>query len=113
MFEEFSSGYYLGRMYVEPHDTDGPIMQDDDFEAVSRGVYDEERLLVMKIGKRHLVVDGDGSVPTGTLGVPERIAQELRLRNPPSVKDVLLAKEDHAERILSLRGFGDGFSWRD
>jgi len=106
MFEDFSGGYYLGRMYVEPHTADGPVMQDDDFEAVSRGVYDEEeKPLVMKIGKRHLVVGGDDSVPTGTLGVPEDVARELDLRNPPSVKDVLLAKEVHAERILSLRGF--------
>lgn len=108
MFEDFSSGYYLGRMYVEPHDAGGPVMQDDDFEAVSRGVYDEEKPLVMKIGVRHLVVGGDDGVPTGTLGVPERVAVELDLRNPPSVRDVLLAKEVHAERILSLKQFDEG-----
>jgi hypothetical protein len=106
MFEDFSSGYYLGRMYVEPHDAERPVMQDDEFETVSRGVYDEEKPLVMKIGNRHLVVDGDGGVPSGTLGVPKEIAEGLRLRNPPSVKDVLLAKEGHATRILSLRGVG-------
>jgi hypothetical protein len=106
MFEDFSSGYYLGRMYVEPHDAERPVMQDEEFETVSRGVYDEEKPLVMKIGNRHLVVDGDGGVPSGTLGVPEEVAEGLRLRNPPSVKDVLLAKEGHATRILSLRGVG-------
>lgn len=106
MFEDFSSGYYLGRMYVEPHDAERPVMQDDEFETVSRGVYDEEKPLVMKIGNRHLVVDGDGGVPSGTLGVPEEVAECLRLRNPPSVKDILLAKEGHATRILSLRGVG-------
>jgi hypothetical protein len=106
MFEDFSSGYYLGRMYVEPHDSERPVMQDDEFETVSRGVYDEEKPLVMKIGNQHLVVDGDGGVPSGTLGVPEDVADGLRLGNPPSVKDVLLAKEGHATRILSLRGVG-------
>jgi hypothetical protein len=106
MFEDFSSGYYLGRMYVEPHDAERPVMQDDEFETVSRGVYDEEKPLVMKIGNRHLVVDGDGGVPSGTLGVPEEIVEGLRLRNPPSVKDILLAKEGHATRILILRGVG-------
>lgn len=106
MFEDFSSGYYLGRMYVEPYDADRPVMQDDEFERVSRGVYEEEKPLVMKIGNRHLVVDGDDGVPSGTLGVPEEVADGLRLRNPPSVKDVLLAKRGHATRILSLRGVG-------
>jgi len=110
MFEDFSSGYYLGRMYVEPHDAERPVMQDEEFETVSLGVYDEEKPLVMKIGKHHLVVDGDDGVPTGTLGVPAKVADELRLRNPPSVKDVLLAKKDHATRILSLKGFDYGCS---
>lgn len=113
MFEEFSSGYYLGRMYVEPHERDGPVIQNDDFEAVSRNVYNEEKALVMRVGSHHLVVSGDDGVPTGTLGVPEGVAEELDLRNPPSVKDVLLAKQDHAERILSLRGFrgSDGYAY--
>lgn len=106
MFEDFSSGYYLGRMYVEPYDAECPVMQNDEFETVSRGVYDDEKPLVVKIGNRHLVVDGDGGVPSGTLGVPEEVADGLGLRNPPSVKDVLLAKEGHATRILSLRGVG-------
>lgn len=106
MFEDFSSGYYLGRMYVEPHESDRPVMQDEEYETVSRGVYDEEKPLVMKIGNRHLVVGGDGGIPSGTLGVPEGVVDKLGLRNPPSVKDVLLAKEGHATRILSLRGIG-------
>ena len=106
MFEEFSSGYYLGRMYVEPHDSERPVMQDEEFETVSHGVYEEEKPLVMKVGNRHLVVGGDSGVPSGTLGVPEDIADGLGLRNPPSVKDILLAKEGHATRILSLRGLG-------
>ena len=104
MFEDFSSGYYLGRMYVEPHESERPVMQDNEFERVSLNVYDEEKPLVMKIGTRHLVVDGDEGVPSGTLGVPEEVAGSLRLRNPPSVRDILLAKEGHATRILSLRG---------
>mgnify|MGYP000087704257 CR=1 FL=1 len=105
MFEDFSSGYYLGRMYVEPHDAERPVMQDDEFEKVREKVYDDEKPLVMKIGNRHLVVDGDEGVPSGTLAVPAGVTESLRLHNPPSVKDVLLAKKGHATRILSLRGF--------
>lgn len=108
MFEDFSGGYYLGRMYVEFRDADFPVTQDDDFEAVSHGVYRDERPLVMKIGKRHLTV-GDGGVPTGTLGVPVGVAEGLSLHNPPSVKDVFLAKEVHAEQVLSLGFFDNGW----
>jgi len=107
MFEDFSSGYYLGRMYVEPHDSDRPVMQDDEFEKVRRNVYTEEKPLVVKVENRHLVVGGDGGVPSGTLAIPAKVAESLRLRNPPSLRDVLLAKEEHAARILSLREFGN------
>ena len=132
MFEDFSRGYYLGRMYVEPHEADSPVMQDEEFEKVRNDIYGDERSysvektaynrkeygdvkpydakkpLVVKIGKQHLVVDGDEGVPTGTLGVPHHVAERLRIRNPPSVEDVLIAKKGHATRILSLIGFGDG-----
>ncbi len=104
MFEEFSSAYYLGRMYVEPHDTERPVMQNEDFEAVQRDVYGGERDVVMKIDRSHLVVDGDGSVPRGTLGVPRSYLGSLGVRNPPSLKEVLLAKPKHAARILGLTG---------
>ncbi len=114
MFEDFSRGYYLGRMYVEPHEADSPVMQDEEFEKVRNDIYGDEKAydakkpLVVKIGKQHLVVDGDEGVPTGTLGVPRHVAEGLRIRNPPSVEDVLIAKKGHATRILSLIGFGDG-----
>jgi hypothetical protein len=104
MFEEFSSAYYLGRMYVEPHDTERPVMQRDDFETVQRDVYGGEEDVVMKVDRHHLVVDGDSSVPQGTLGVPKSYLESLDVRNPPAFKEVLLAKPRHAARILSLTG---------
>lgn len=108
MFEEFSGGYYLGRMYVEPHDGDRPAIQDDDFAEVSRDVYGSEdgKPLVVKVDRHHLVVDGDESVPRGTLGVPRSLVNELDVRNPPTLKEVLLAKSEHATRILGMGGAG-------
>jgi len=108
MFEEFSSAYYLGRMYVEPHDAGRPVMQNDDFERVRDGVYGGDGDVVMKVDRQHLVVDGDDAVPEGTLGVPRGYLGSLDLRNPPSLKEVLLAKPKHAERILSLTRDGRG-----
>ncbi|MFW5983627.1 MAG: DUF5802 family protein [Halobacteria archaeon] len=104
MFEEFSSAYYLGRMYVEPHDAEGPVMQNDDFEKVRCDIYGGDGDVVMKVDRQHLVVDGDEAVPEGTLGVPRGYLGSLDVRNPPSLKEVFLAKPDHAERILRLTG---------
>jgi len=112
MFEDFSEAYLLGRMYVEPHDAEQPAMQDDDLEAVRRGVYGdgggEDGVVVMKVDRHHLVVGGDGSVPRGTLGAPRDRIEDLDLRNPPSLKEVLLAKPGYASRILSLIGGSGG-----
>lgn len=104
MFEDFSEAYYLGRLYVEPHEIDTPAIQSDDFEAVSDGIYDEEGPLVMKVERHHLVVDGDETVPRGTLGVPPEVVNELDMQNPPTLKEVLLAKPDHAARLLRMSG---------
>ncbi|MDY6779568.1 MAG: DUF5802 family protein [Halobacteria archaeon] len=119
MFEEFSSGYYLGRLYVEPHDSDVPVLHENLHRSIGEKLYDGtegiepsvsndgEKPVVIKLGNRHLVVEG-GEVPSSTLGLPEDTIEEFDIRNPPSLKSVLLAKAEHAAKILSLRRFGFG-----
>jgi hypothetical protein len=107
MFEEFSRGYYLGRLYVEPAAGDRPAIQRQLHEHVNRELYADgegiERLdapLVMKVGTSHLAVEGDEGVPEGTLAVPEEfIADGARI---PSLEEVLLAKADVADRLLAM-----------
>ena len=107
MFEPFSSGYYLGRLYVEPHDGDRTLMQESEHEHVNRQLYaiDEgvERVdnpLVMKVDTTHLAVRGDPAIPDRTLAVPEDVLAGTRVRNPPALKEVLLAKADRAAQFL-------------
>lgn len=112
MFEEFSSSYYFGRLYVEPFEGDRPAMQRDQHELVNRQLYASgeglERLdhpLVMKVEHRHFPVLGDEDVPADTLALPEPLIEDLRVRNPPTLRQVLLAKADRAEQLLRLTGF--------
>ncbi|PSP56117.1 hypothetical protein BRC82_03005 [Halobacteriales archaeon QS_1_67_19] len=107
MFEEFSSGYYLGRLYVEPDDREQVAMRRDHHERINEQLYAEgegiERLdnpLVMKVDNRHVAVRGEEGLPEGTLAVPEPLLEETRIRNPPTLKEVLLAKADRAAQIL-------------
>ena len=64
MFEQFSRGYYLGRLYVEPHEV-GAAMCRDQHERVNQQLYGDEGVtrtdlpLVMKLGRRHFPVRGD------------------------------------------------------
>lgn len=108
MFEEFSSGYYLGRFYVEPSQRRSTVMHDTEFELMSEEVYSGKDLealedpLVMKIGRNHLWVKGERGVPSMTLEVPKRLMEELDVRNPPALKEVLVAKPGRAADILAL-----------
>jgi hypothetical protein len=110
MFEEFSSGYYLGRLYVEPSGGEAASMCRGQHERVNRQLYATEaglerldRPLVMKLGTTHFPVHGDESVPADTLAVPEPLLEET-VRNPPSLREVLLAKADRASQLLGLTG---------
>jgi len=109
MFEPFSRGYYLGRLYVEPHDEERAVMQRDQHERVNRQLYADgegverlDRPLVMKIGTRHFPIHGDEGVPDGTVVLPEEALDEAGVRNPPALREVLLAKAHRATQLLGL-----------
>ncbi|WP_135822050.1 DUF5802 family protein [Halostella litorea] len=113
MFEEFSSGYYFGRLYVEPFDGERAVMQRAQHERVNEQLYASgegiERLdtpLVMKLGNRHFPVHAEEGVPSDTLAVPETLLGD-GVRDPPALREVLLAKADRASQLLRLSG-GDG-----
>jgi len=111
MFETFSTGYYLGRLYVEPSDRDVPAIRQEDHERVNErlygdsGVFRVDAPLVMKLDTGHIPVLGDEDVPEGTLSVPRSVdGPDL-----PGERDVLLAKSDRAAELLRYSGyrFGD------
>ncbi|MFO8115490.1 MAG: DUF5802 family protein [Halorubrum sp.] len=108
MFERFSSGYYLGELYVEPHDGDRAVIRRADHEHVNEQLYADgegiERLdapLVMKVSAGHIPVAGDEDVPSGTLALPHELADETL----PDRKNVLLADADRAETLLRWGGW--------
>lgn len=108
MFERFSSGYYFGELYVEPHDGDRAVIQQADHEHVNEQLYADgeglERLdapLVMKVGTGHIPVGGDETVPSGTLAVPRSIADA----DLPDTRNVLLADAERAASLLRWEGY--------
>lgn len=107
MFEEFSSGYYLGRLYVEPYEGEHAAMRRDQHESINEQLYASgegiERLdspLVMKVDQQHVAVRGEEGIPEGTLAIPEEMLDDSGVRNPPALKEVLLAKADRAAQLL-------------
>ena len=111
MFERFSSGYYLGRLYVEPDERETAAMCREQHELVNEQLYTDgegiQRLdnpLVMKLDTSHFPVTGDEGVPRNTLAVPQAVLEGCRVRNPPTLREVLLAKADRARQLLELTG---------
>lgn len=105
MFEQFSSGYYLGRLYLEPYTGQRAVMHTDQYEQVTDQLYETEGYsgpLVMKIGSTHLPVHGAGGVPGQTVALPEETLSETSVQNPPTLTEVLLAKADRARQLLGL-----------
>ena len=107
MFEAFSSGYYLGRLYVEPYDGEQAAMRRDQHEQINEQLYASsegiERLdspLVMKVDRHHVAVQGQDGIPERTLALPADLLDDTRIENPPTLKEVLLAKADRAAQLL-------------
>jgi hypothetical protein len=109
MFERFSRGYYLGRLYVKPRGDGEPAMCQEQHEHVNRELYTSgdgiertDRPLVMKLGTHHLAVQGDDRVPADTLAVPREVLEDAGVRNPPSFHEVLLATANRAGQLLQV-----------
>jgi hypothetical protein len=108
MFERFSSGYYLGRLYVEPGDGEQAAIARAQHEQVSEQLYAGEGVertdhpLVMKLGNTHFTVGGEADVPADTLVVPDQVVEETDIRNPPTLREVFLAKADRARQLLAV-----------
>ena len=109
MFEQFSRGYYLGRLYVKPSSDEAATMCQQQHEYVNEQLYTDgtgierlDRLLVMKVGSTHLTVHGEEGVPADTLSVPEDLLDDATARSLPTLQEVLLAKADRASQLLDL-----------
>lgn len=101
MFEPFSSGYYLGRLYVEPYSGDHAVINRGHHEQLKGRLYKSgDEPLVMKIGSTHVAVRGAGDVPGRTVALPEAALSATGTDNPPTLREVLLAKADRARQLL-------------
>ncbi|WP_435346202.1 DUF5802 family protein [Haloarchaeobius sp. HRN-SO-5] len=120
MFEEFSSSYYLGRLYVTPSDGDATVMQREQHDRVAEQLYHDgtgitqlEEPLVVKLDTAHLAVHGEDGIPADTLAVPESLLDRMAIDNPPTLTEVLLAKADRASQLLQFTGYDPTATDRD
>lgn len=107
MVEEFSTGYYLLRLYVEPYHGDRAVLNRTVHAELLEELYSEdpsdpETPLLMKVDEAHLAVHPDTDIPSGTLGLPDHLLEATRIDRPPTLREILLAKADQAARLLDF-----------
>lgn len=111
MFEEFSAGYYLGRLYVKPHEGERALINEEHHERANEQVYATgegvERLdnpLLMKLDEAHFPVHGAPGVTTGTLAIPGELLESTGVEDPPTLTAVMLAKAGRATQLMGWFG---------
>ena len=107
MFEEFSTAYYIGHLYVEPVDGEHAVMEREQHEEANEQVYTTgegiERMdnpLVVKLDGSYFPVFSAEDVPTDTLAVPDEVLEATRVDDPPTLEQVLVAKAERAGQLL-------------
>lgn len=107
MLERLSSGYYLGRFYVEPAEVDHALIRQDRHEqanaviyAAGRGIERLDLPLVMKLGSVHFPVFAGEHVREDTLELPPSVLTEAGVENPPALREVLFATAERAGHLL-------------
>jgi hypothetical protein len=107
MFEEFSAGYYVGQLYIGLSDGEYAVMEREQHEEANEQIYTTgegvERVdhqLVMKVDESHFPVFSADDVPTDTLAVPDDVLEATRIDDPPTVREVLVAKAERAAQLL-------------
>ncbi|MFW5918515.1 MAG: DUF5802 family protein [Haloferacaceae archaeon] len=115
MFEQFSSGYYLGRLYVQAHDGSRAVLRESHHRQVREQLYrsssDDAPVrptasdgtdlpLVMRYQRQHFVVEGDDDIPEQTLVIPREWLADRP--DPLEPHEVFLAKADRARQLLQF-----------
>ena len=89
-------------------------MDSDQHVAANEQVYDtsdpierRDHPLVMKIEQCYVPVFAADDLPTDALGLPAAVLASTRIDNPPTVKEVLVAKAERAAQLLKWNAIYD------
>ena len=104
MFEEFSGGYYLGRLFVRSDARRNAVLLEEQFHLIGEQLYGEEwsgTPLIMRYNQRHYEVGGEQGVPSDTLVLPEECLADTESDRR---QEVMLAKAEVRQRLLPFTG---------
>lgn len=93
--EPWNTGYFLSEFQVERVREDRPCINEQTFLELQWELYptgEQEDEIMLKVEDAHFAVEGSTNTPTGVLGIPHELIDELSVRNPPKRKPVLVVK---------------------
>lgn len=92
--EEFSTGYYLAQVFVEPG-SERPRINSHDYQDLQKAVHEtggKEQEVLFQCDGFAFPVEPSRSLPTDTLKLPEEAIGKVNIANPPSRKIVRVPK---------------------
>lgn len=94
ILEEFSNGYFIIRIYVEPSGDEDATLNAHTYEALRDELYDGEkdRGIIIKIRSRYYAVVPDRGTPTGVLELPSGDVEALHLYEEGLYQPALVPK---------------------
>lgn len=95
LVEEFNNGYYLTEVYVEPTKGNIAVVNEENYRDIQYELYpagEHGKEIMFKIEEEYVSVEPDRGAPNRTLQLPNTLIDDLRVRNPPKRKQVLIPK---------------------
>lgn len=101
MLEEFSGGYYIATMDVQPY-SDGPVIDRGLYDFINRELYyDSDSPVMMRLGLDSSTlfgVTGEPGVPRDVLAMPEELIDEWGEQN------VFVLKSEYTDVVGDYSG---------
>lgn len=99
--EDFSSGYAITTLFVEPRDVDVPVT-DEIFYYNAATELGYSPLLARVDGDTHIHMKSREDVPDGHMYVPEDLAEDMDNKRIPDQHPILIAKREGANMIYNI-----------
>ena len=95
--ERWNNAYWLTELHVQRTRDEEPRINEDTFLTLQYELYPEGELkddksVMVRVEDRYFELVADANTPTGVLDLPEADIEELRIRNTPKRRPVLVVK---------------------
>lgn len=93
--EEFSPGYYISQLIIEPNNDDSVYVNDADFQDVQYELYSAGEInspVIFQIDRHFLDIEPDRSVPASVLEIPDQILEYMTIPEPPTIREIFIPK---------------------